>query len=107
MPENKPLDAEAPGRQETIEARILEAFPRHDAGWRTAGGVARDSGLPYEAVLSYLRSHPHLFETSSLSPSGMTLYSLRVDPRTGEPLDQQAREDEGTVSNHLAAPFSS
>ena len=107
MPENKPLDAEAPGRQETIEARILQAFPRHDAGWRTAGGVARDSGLPFEAVQSYLRSHPDLFETSSIAPAGMILYALRVDPRTGEPLDRRAREDDETVTNRSAAPFSS
>lgn len=107
MPENKQLDAQAPVRQEAIAARILAAFPRRDDGWRTAGGVARDSGLPYEAVQSYLRSRPDLFETSPISPAGMTLYSLRTDPKTGELLDQQAREDEGIVSNRLAAPFSS
>ena len=107
MPDNKQLDAEALGQQEAIGMRILGAFQRTNDGWRTAGGVARDSGLPFEAVQSYLRSHPDLFETSSIAPAGMILYALRVDPRTGEPLDRRAREDDETVTNRSAAPFSS
>ncbi len=107
MPDNKQLDAEALGQQQALAARILGAFQRTNDGWRTVGGVARDSGLPFEAVQTYLRSHPELFETSSIAPAGMALYALRIDPKMGEPLDRRTREGDETVTNRPAAPFSS
>jgi hypothetical protein len=93
MPESKLLSPGTPDQQQAVTSRILEAFGNHGDEWRTVGGIARDSGLAHQVVQDYIRTYPHLFETSPISPGGMTLYSLRVDPRTGELLDQQEEED--------------
>jgi len=56
-------------------SRILEAF-KSPEDMRTIGGIARDTGLSPQAVQSFVAEHPGLFDISTISPSGETLYAL-------------------------------
>jgi len=62
--------------------QILETFRGPRTSWRTAGGIARQTGLPLNTVQSYFQAHRDLFVQSPLAPGGMPLYSLRQDLRS-------------------------
>ena len=48
--------------------QILEAFRGPCTSWRTAGGIARQTGLPLNTVQSYFQAHRDLFVQSPLAP---------------------------------------
>jgi len=58
-------------------ARIIDSFRGPRDLWRTAWGIARETGLPLSEVSAFLEGHPELFVLSPISPSGIKLYGLR------------------------------
>jgi len=62
---------------EPLGQQILAAFRPGHEDWRTAGGIARATGLSRESVESYVRGNPEVFEVSPLKPGGLCLYGLR------------------------------
>ena len=66
-------------REEILQERILKAFEKPLAVWRSAGGIAREAGLPEETVQTYINNHPDLFRISPVAPAGIPLYGLRED----------------------------
>ena len=68
--------------EDPTASRILRAFSHPHDLWRTPGGIARETGLPFHTVQLYLRDHPDLFRLSPLVPGGTPLYSLHPDVRS-------------------------
>ena len=56
--------------------RIMRAFRGPDKAWRTAGGIARETGLSLTAVQEYIDAHPEYFIEDTLA--GGVIYSSSV-----------------------------
>jgi hypothetical protein len=57
-------------------SRILRAYSNPRDLWRTPRGIARETGLSLDTVLSYIHDHADLFRVSPIAPGGMPLYSI-------------------------------
>jgi hypothetical protein len=64
--------------QEILElSLIVNALQRQPSNWRTAAGIAEDTGLPVGKVEFYLRTYPDLFKESTASLGGISLYTIQ------------------------------
>ena len=66
--------------------KVAAAFGAKGGHWRTLGGVARDTGLPEEAVREYVQRKKACFVRSPVSPGGKELYGIKSGavPPAGE-----------------------
>jgi hypothetical protein len=62
---------------DAIAQKILKAFASEQNSWRTAGGIARATGLTPEAVKSFIGEHHDLFTESEIAPGGIPLYRVK------------------------------
>jgi len=65
--------------EEPIAQKIRRAFTEEQNAWRTAGGIARATGLPFEEVESFIKEHSDLFTVSEIAPAGTPLYRIRTN----------------------------
>ena len=56
--------------------RIEQAFHK-SRDWRSAWGIAKDTGLTQDMVQRFMKSHSDLFEVSPITPCGIPLYRLK------------------------------
>ena len=68
-----------------IGARVAAAFLGERAGWRSLGGIARQTGLPAHEVHAFLEANGDYFVQSTVKPGGIPLYGLREDVRKLSP----------------------
>ena len=61
-------------KRSEFRKKILGAFNKEFKRYRTAGGVAKETGLPIEEVIEYLEEHPDTFRLCNLRPAGCKLY---------------------------------
>ena len=64
-----------------IGKRVLIAFARETARWRTLGGIARESGRTTREVAEFIEDNEHCFVESSIRFGGSTLYGIRSELR--------------------------
>ena len=58
---------------------VLSAFLPKKARWRTAGGIARESGLTEIEVVQFIGDNQDWFVTSDIKPGGRSLWGIRPD----------------------------
>ena len=73
-----------------IGKRVLLAFARDTARWRSLGGIARESGRTTREVAEFIKDNEHCFVQSSIKFGGSTLYGIRNELR-----EQALREASG------------
>ncbi|GJH28795.1 EVE domain-containing protein [Caballeronia novacaledonica] len=56
---------------------ILEAFRASEFKWRTASGLAKDTGLPVLAIESFLEQSPDVTRSKKFNSHGQLLYALK------------------------------
>lgn len=64
-----------------IGKRVLLAFARDTAHWRTLGGIARESGRTTREVAEFIEENEQCFVQSSIRFGGSTLYGIRSELR--------------------------
>ena len=64
-----------------IGKRVLLAFARDTAHWRTLGGIARESGRTTREVAEFIEDNERCFVQSSIKFGGSTLYGIRNELR--------------------------
>ena len=67
--------------EDLIGAKIMEAFLGPHSTWRTAGGIARDSGLTTDEVRDYISTHQDYFVQPSLTLGGTPVYTVHENLR--------------------------
>lgn len=73
-----------------IGKRVLLAFARDTAHWRSLGGIARESGRTTREVAEFIENNEHCFVQSSIKFGGSTLHGIRKELR-----EQVLRETSG------------
>ncbi len=57
--------------------RVLATFDSGRSRWRTAGGIARQLGIPLRTVDRLLAEHPDRFERAAEPLAGIAVHGLR------------------------------
>ena len=61
-----------------VGSKIAGAFRVKGGKWRTVGGISRETGLPEETVIEYVRDKEGCFVRAPVSPGGKALYGIRT-----------------------------
>lgn len=80
-----------------IGKRVLLAFARDTARWRSPGGISRESGRTTREVAEFIEDHEHCFVQSSIKFGGSILYGIRNELR-----EQALREASGNRMKRAA-----
>ena len=80
-----------------IGKRVVPAFARDTARWRSLGGIARESGRTTREVAEFIEDNEHCFVQSSIELGGSTLYGIRNELR-----EQTLREASGNRMDRAA-----
>ena len=73
--------AEGSEFRDKIGKRLVAAFGGDGGEWRTAGGIARETGLSKNTVEEYIQTNPRCFVRSRIAPAGKSLYAIRQSLR--------------------------
>ena len=80
-----PSDTKVPPAKEQ-ENQIIRSLQSPKFNWRTADGIAKETGLDTGDVATVLENSPEVIRSSSANTAGEALYTLRDRYREVTPL---------------------
>lgn len=76
-------------KQKEIKNLVMGALENSDYKWRTARGIAKETGIPIQKVQKFLEESPAILRSKKPNSAGRPLYTTRDRYRQNTPITKR------------------